>query len=463
MASAAGASIPAREAPPPAALGSGQPFLAPDAGGVWMSWTEPVPGGGHRVAAAFFDGAGGGSAASVGGGNVASGAGAEPGGDGGTDGRWSAPVTIAQGRGFFVNWADFPSIHVFGELLVAHWLQRGGGGGTYDYGVRLAWSQDRGATWSEPWTPHEDGTPTEHGFVSVFEAAGPSDAAGAVDAGRAPQTGERAPAGGWVWAAWLDGRAMVEPGGPMSLRARAFLPVRDGQPTGPTLPAAGSVPAPAADAGPGPEELLDDRVCECCQTDAVVAAGVPVVVFRDRGEGELRNIHVARRLPDGWTESVHVHDDGWVVGGCPVNGPAMAERDGRVVVAWFSAPAGEARVHVAFSSDGGGAFGPAFRIDAGQPAGRVDVVALDDGSALATWLEREEGGAAAIVSRRLAPDGTAGALRTLAASSEDRASGFPRIARLGTDRLVLAWTAIAGDQSQVRAAVFDLEAWDAPS
>ena len=422
-----GAPIPARETATPAAPGSGQPFLASEAaGGVWMSWTEPAPGGGHRIAAAHFDGGG---------------EGGSDGGVGRTDGRWGTPVTIAQGRDFFVNWADFPSIHVFGELLVAHWLQRGGGEGTYDYGVRLAWSRDEGATWSEPWTPHEDGTPTEHGFVSVFQAGGRARGLGA------PQTGDRGPAGGQVWAAWLDGRAMVAPGGPMSLRARA-------------LPVPGE--AGLDKTRPGPEETLDDRICECCQTDAVVAGGVPVVAFRDRGEGELRNVHVVRRLPGGWTESVPVHDDGWIVGGCPVNGPAMAERDGRVAVAWFTAPDGEARVNVAFSRDGGVAFGPAFRIDAGRAAGRVDVVALDDGSALATWLEREEAGGAVVLSRRVTPDGAMGPPRALVASTDDRASGFPRIARLGTDRLVMAWTAVAGDQSRVRAAVFDMDAWDAP-
>lgn len=418
----------AREAPPPAGPGSGQPFLASDAdGGVWMSWTEPASGGGHRVAAAYFDGA---------------------------EGQWGTPVAIARGSDFFVNWADFPSIHPFGELLVAHWLQRGGGGGTYDYGVRLAWSQDEGATWSEPWTPHEDDTPTEHGFVSVFEAAGGAN--GLASPGAA---GQGAAAGSRVWAAWLDGRAMVEPGGPMSLRARA-LPIRDGRAPAPPVD---SGPAFAPDADPGPEELLDDRACECCQTDAVVVGGVPVVVFRDRGEGELRNIHVVRRLPSGWTESLPVHDDGWVVGGCPVNGPAMAERDGRLAVAWFTAPDGEARVNAAFSLDGGATFGPAFRLDAGLPVGRVDVAALDDGSALVTWLERGQDGGAVVAGRRVAPDGALGAARTLAASSEERASGFPRIARLGTDRLMLAWTSVAGDRSQVRVAVFDLDAWEAPS
>lgn len=349
-----------------------------------MSWTEPDPSG-HRVAAAFFDGS-----------------------------TWGRPSTVAQGDRFFVNWADFPSIHAFGDLLVAHWLWRGGEG-TYDYGVRLSWSVDGGASWAEPWTPHEDGTPTEHGFVSLFES------------------------GGAVWAAWLDGRAMVEPGGPMSLRARSL----------PVSPAAG----PAA----GPETVVDDRTCECCQTDAAVADGVPVLVYRDRVQGEVRDISVTRLLDSGWTDPVSVHEDGWVIGGCPVNGPAIAARDKRVAVAWFTAPEGRARVNVAFSEDGAASFGPPARVDSGQPAGRVDVVMLDDGSALVTWIERTPAGAR-ILGRRAAPGGTLGAPMTLADTDAGRAAGFPRIARLDPGRLMLAWTDPAGE-GRVRVAVLPLGDW----
>ena len=379
----------------PAAPGSGQPFLATDDGGVWMSWTEPHAAG-HRVAVSHFDAQ--------------------------ADG-WSAPETVAEGDGFFVNWADFPSVHAVGDRLVAHWLWRGGQG-TYDYGVRVSWSDDRGSTWSEPWTPHEDGTPTEHGFVSIFES-------------------EES-----VWAAWLDGRAMIEPGGPMAVRARS-------------LPLLG----PRGERVAGPETVVDARSCECCQTDAVVAGGVPVLAFRDRAEGEVRDIHVSRWMagPDGgsaWTPSVPVHEDGWVIGGCPVNGPAMAARGDRVAVAWFTAPEGEARVSVAFSDDAAASFGWPVRVDTGQPIGRVDVVMLDDGSAIVTWLERI-GEGTVILGRRVAADGTAADPRPLAESDAARASGFPRIARLGPDRLMLAWTDPSGG-SRVRAAVLDLDAWGTP-
>ncbi len=84
------------------------------------------------------------------------------------DGAWDAPVTVARSQGFFVNWADFPSVTPMDDgRLAAHWLERGSAGG-YDYGIRVVWSGDDGRSWSEPWTPHEDGTPQEHGFVTLF-------------------------------------------------------------------------------------------------------------------------------------------------------------------------------------------------------------------------------------------------------------------------------------------------------
>lgn len=377
-------------APEPPGPGSGQPYLATDGTGVWMSWLEPTADG-YRLAASRFDGS------------------------------WTDPVTVAEGEDFFVNWADFPSIRAMGDRLVAHWLQRGGQG-TYDYGVRLAWSEDDGATWSAPWTPHEDGTPTEHGFVSVF-----------VD-------------GDAAWATWLDGRAMVDPAGPMSLRARR-------------LPFGVAAGLPGA----GPETVLDPRTCECCQTSAVVAAGTPVIAFRDRAEGEVRDIHVTRRLQGGWTESAPVHEDGWVIGGCPVNGPAMAALEQLVAVAWFTAPDGEAQVHVAFSTDAAATFAPPTRLDLGRPLGRTDVVLLDDGTALVTWLEEEGAGtAASIMSRRVASNGAMGEPLRLAGTESARASGFPRIARLGTAELLLAWTDPRG-QGRVRVAVFAAGDWPAPS
>jgi len=81
----------------------------------------------------------------------------------------------------------------------------------------------------------------------------------------------------------------------------------------------------------GEEVLLDDRICDCCDTDAVLdAAGHPVIVYRDRSGTEVRDISMVRRTGDGWSAPAPVFEDGWTIAGCPVNGPAMAAFGDRV-------------------------------------------------------------------------------------------------------------------------------------
>ncbi len=314
---------------------------------------------------------------------------------------WSAPATVAEGDDFFANWADFPSVVEGGDgALYAHWLAKTGDE-TYAYSIFLARSGDGGASWEPLGTLNDDATPTEHGFVSYLpEAAG-------------------------VRAFWLDGRGMVE-GKPMTLRTAAI--------TG---------------AGPGPAEILDDRVCECCSTDAAATARGPAVVYRDRSAGEIRDVSVVRRSPDGWTSPTPVYDDGWKIPGCPVNGPEIDAAGELAAVAWFTAPDEAPQVRLAFSEDAGASFGPVVPIDAEGPMGRVDVVLDVNGDALVSWLATDgEGGEVRI--RRVGRDGSVGSPVAAGATAASRAAGFPRLARLG-DRLYLAWTEIAGEApSRVR-------------
>jgi hypothetical protein len=314
---------------------------------------------------------------------------------------------VAHGTDFFVNWADFPSVLTApdGSLWV-HWLQRERGPGLA-YGVRVARSTDGGETWSDPWTPHEDGTPTEHGFVSLFPF---DDGVGLV---------------------WLDGRK--------------YAPGTDGTP--PTREM--TVRFRQVSRGvPGPEVLLDGRACDCCQTDVALADAGPVVVFRNRTEEEVRDIHVMRFASGRWTEGGPVHEDGWVIGGCPVNGPAVAARGGDVAVAWFTAPGDEPRVLVARSADGGVSFGAPTRVDEGNPAGRVDLVMHPDGALSVVWLERTGGDAAEVLLRSLGPDGHASASVPVTTSTAARASGFPRMALVpwAPNSVLVAWTDVSGDE-----------------
>jgi hypothetical protein len=88
-----------------------------------------------------------------------------------TPSGWSSPRSVASGRDWFVNWADVPSVlRLPSGALVAHWLQKSAAS-TYAYDVRLSVSTDDGKTWSASFLPHHDGTPTEHGFASLFPLA----------------------------------------------------------------------------------------------------------------------------------------------------------------------------------------------------------------------------------------------------------------------------------------------------
>jgi hypothetical protein len=82
-----------------------------------------------------------------------------------------------------------------------------------------------------------------------------------------------------------------------------------------------------------------------------------VAVYRDRSEGEIRDIRIGAYVDGAWTEGAIVHEDGWETAACPVNGPAVAARGEDVAVAWFTAAGDVPRVKVAFSDDAAESFG----------------------------------------------------------------------------------------------------------
>jgi hypothetical protein len=314
---------------------------------------------------------------------------------------WSPPMQIAEGPRWFVNWADFPSLIALPDgSLAAHWLVKSGPG-TYAYDVNVARSSDGGKTWTKPIVPHRDGTQTEHGFVSLFAA--PDNRLEAV---------------------WLDGRE-TRPGagehdhggGAMTLRFAAI----------------------GMDGGLSNEAMLDARVCDCCQTAAAMTAQGPVVVYRDRSDREMRDVSIVRLRDGRWTAPRPVSSDNWLMHGCPVNGPSVAAAGNRVAVAWFTAANDTPRVKLAFSSDAGASFGRPVIIDDGNPQGRVEIVLLDDGSALVSWLETTPEGRALRV-RRIRAGGQREATITVLPAGTAIANGFPQMVRAG-DQLVFAWTA----------------------
>lgn len=365
----------------PAAPNSAQPQLSPQGDRVVLSWIERS---GENATLRFSERA---------------------------DTGWTEARTVATGANWFVNWADVPSvIPLQHESMAAHWLQKSAAS-TYAYDVRLAFSRDRGRTWSASVTPHHDGTRTEHGFASLFPM--PGQGLGVV---------------------WLDGRQMKEgahegmDAGNMGLRGAMFGP----------------------DGNQASEMLIDDRVCECCPSAAAVTADGPIVAYRNRTADEIRDIYVSRLVGGKWTEPRPVQDDGWQIAACPVNGPALSAKGRDVAIAWFTAVGDKGRVYAAFSTNAGETFGQPVRIDEVGAVGRVDVELLADGSAAVSWIEFADQRSEFRI-RRAERSGARSASFAVSGIASGRSSGYPRMARRG-DELVFAWTE-PGETSQVRTAV----------
>lgn len=328
---------------------------------------------------------------------------------------WTEPQKVASGDDWFVNWADVPSvIRLDDGTLAAHWLQKSGPD-TYAYDVRLSFSTDGGRTWSPSVTPHHDGTQTEHGFASLFQMPGAG-----------------------LGLIWLDGREMkAEDGGhgsgSMTVRAAIFDRSRTQQ----------------------AEMLVDGRVCECCPTAVAITAEGPIAAFRDRSEHEIRDIYVSRYVNNAWTEPRAVHDDGWKIPACPVNGPALSARGRQVAIAWFTLQEEQGRAFAAFSADAGATFGAPLRLDDGGSLGRVDIELLDDGSAVASWIEFADQ-RAQFRARRVGPRGDRTPAVTVSSIESGRTSGYPRLARRGRE-LIFAWTETGENASQVRTAIARLD------
>jgi len=333
-------------------------------------------------------------------------------------GAWSDPRTVVTGDNWFVNWADFPSVvPIFESLWAAHWLVSQEAGG-YAYDIHTAVSADAGNTWSESIIPHTDETDTEHGFVSIFP-----DSAG-------------------IGMVWLDGRKMVneydetdKTASGMTLRSATFdqelLPFK--------------------------EALVDDLICDCCQTDIAITADGPIAVYRNRTVNEIRDIYVSRREFGEWQPGHAVGDDNWEIAACPVNGPVIQAVGSTVAVAWFTAPNDSPRVKVAWSNDSGRTFAAPVDVALDRPLGRVGATLLPNGDLALSWLRSTGTGGAELLLSRISRSGEFSPPHVLEEAADVFAFSVPQLTRAGDD-LISVWTVEVDGAYDIASAIVPLSA-----
>lgn len=348
----------------PSKTGSGEPFVAKDTQGLIMSWIEERDSLDILYTSRY------------------------------RNEKFEQEREIARSSDWFVNWADFPGIASFndGKHLLSYWLEMSSSG-TYDYDVRVSLSEDNGDSWSLSKIIHNDGVSAEHGFVSTS----------LTDEG--------------MLVVWLDGREMTKThsqgdnhdhhdhgNGAMTLRS-AFI----------------------NSSGLVSDRLqIDNRVCECCQTDVVQSACGPIAVYRNRSESEVRDVYYARLINQKWTDPKPLHIDNWNINGCPVNGPRIDASEEYVSAVWYSQAEDIPQVKMVVSSDCGVTFSDPIMIAEGeQVMGRVDIQ-MNQSHIYLTHMEQDSLHSDIILSE-YTKKGTLKRRKKIARNELSRKSGFPRM------------------------------------
>ncbi len=324
------------------------------------------------------------------------------------DGSETRRGLIQSGSDWFINGADFPSLAVLDNGdWVSFWLQKTSPG-TYSYAIQSVRSRDAGKTWDKAVVVHDDGTDTEHGFVSMTAAGGDR-----------------------VRLVWFDGRRMAgaghdHEGAAEHMTLRSATIGRDGK---------------LADA-----RELDDFTCSCCQTDAVRGAKRTLVAYRDRSKTEVRDIGAITFAGKAWSKPTVVSADNWTIAGCPVNGPALAVRGDQFTALWPTMAGGQ--MNLRFATGDGGIFSAPLELASGPAElGRVDLATWGDTGFLYSRVRQGSVAPELIVDEL---DARGRSLHSYPVAV--KVGGYPRIARSG-DTALLVWAQAGASSATSRVGI----------
>ena len=323
------------------------------------------------------------------------------------NGRWIEPKKIASGSDWFVNWADFPAHSINGDLILSSYLKKSASG-TYTYDVVMSLQKLSGEKIKEDFILHTDGIKAEHGFVSII----PNDSKG-------------------FFVTWLDGRNTIEKeleghNKPMTIR---FAEINKN----------GDVVH---------ESEIDSATCDCCQTSITATKNGPVVVYRDRSEKEVRDIYIARKINGLWESPKPVNEDGWIINGCPVNGPKAVFNSNTLAVSWFTVSNEKPIVNLSFSKSGGASFNKPIKINDYDAIGRVDVAFLNSKEVLVSYIEGNDLGTFLKI-KKVSLDGKISEPITISKIDGGRNTGVPQL-EVFNDEIFIVWTFSENGKNQLK-------------
>ena len=322
-------------------------------------------------------------------------------------GRWIKPQVIASGSDWFVNWADFPAHAINQDLIITSHLKKSASG-KYTYDVILNLQKLSGEKIRENFLLNTDGVKAEHGFVSIMA------------------NNEKG-----FFITWLDGRNTIGKKlegdhKPMTIR---FAEITD----------KGDVIK---------ESELDASTCDCCQTSIAITNDGPIVVYRDRSEEEVRDIYSVKNINGTWEKPNAVHDDGWIINGCPVNGPKVAVNSKNLAVSWFTVSNNHPLVNVSFSKNNGNSFGAPLKVNDHDAIGRVDVAFLNDEEVIVSYMEVDDIGTYLRI-KKVSFDGKISEPITISKIDGGRNTGVPQLEIIDSE-IFIVWTIFLDGMNQLK-------------
>ena len=324
------------------------------------------------------------------------------------NGSWIEPKTVAHGSDWFVNWADFPAHAINNDLILTSYLKKSDSG-TYTYDVVLNLQKLSGEKIKENFLLNTDGVKAEHGFVSMI-----------------PNNNEG------FFITWLDGRNTIEKKldghhKPMTIR---FAEITN----------KGDIIK---------ESELDTATCDCCQTSIANTNEGPIVVYRDRSDNEVRDIYSVSNIDGQWQSPKAVYNDGWIINGCPVNGPKVISNSRNIAIAWFTVSKGKPIVNVSFSRyNKDGNYQAPLKINDHNAIGRVDVAFLNEEEIIVSYMEFDNVETYLRI-KKISINGEASRPITISKINGGRNTGVPQLEIINDD-IFLVWTIYEDGMNQLK-------------
>tara|TARA_A100001015_G_scaffold200540_1_gene223906 strand:- start:97 stop:669 length:573 start_codon:yes stop_codon:yes gene_type:complete len=174
----------------------------------------------------------------------------------------------------------------------------------------------------------------------------------------------------------------------------------------------------------------------------------PLVVYRDRTKEEVRDIYVTRNIDKIWENPIPVHNDGWVIYGCPVNGPKVVSSSNNIAVSWFTVSDGIPKVNLSFSDSYGAYFGSPIKINEFNAIGRVDTAFLNEKEVIVSYMEGNDDGTYLRI-KKVSIDGKVSRPITISKIDSGRGTGVPQLEILD-DEIFIVWTVFDDESNQLK-------------